>query len=220
MSQRREYYVYVHQDSDGNVFYVGKGTGRRAWSTERHFVWHRYVSERLKGEYEVVIERSDLTENEAEELEWKLIEAYSSQLVNWVKPDRPFDFTASEKYNRLRDANLRFVDETKAFERSDPDRAVRCYRQALKQMRRYESMVTERGLIADLMKGTATGDTIILDRLTLCLVRSGRATEAVAEAERYFAGFPAARNLVIGQNIVRRVERAKRKHEEKLGGER
>ena len=31
----RRYYVYAHLDSSGQIFYVGKGTGRRAWSTDR-----------------------------------------------------------------------------------------------------------------------------------------------------------------------------------------
>lgn len=32
----RRFYVYAHEDKSGNIFYVGKGTGRRAWSPDRH----------------------------------------------------------------------------------------------------------------------------------------------------------------------------------------
>lgn len=39
MSKEKKYYVYVHKyasgPKDGRVFYVGKGTGRRAWHKSR-----------------------------------------------------------------------------------------------------------------------------------------------------------------------------------------
>lgn len=41
-----DYYVYVHRRaSDGSVFYVGKGTGNRAWqkSSKRNIHWKRIV---------------------------------------------------------------------------------------------------------------------------------------------------------------------------------
>ena len=47
MPKCREFYVYAHRDNKGAIFYIGKGTGKRAWSQDRHPVWHRYVKERL-----------------------------------------------------------------------------------------------------------------------------------------------------------------------------
>ena len=55
MTQRRDFYVYVHRDLEGNIFYVGKGCGQRAMSTDRHPVWTRYVEERLAGKYNVEV---------------------------------------------------------------------------------------------------------------------------------------------------------------------
>ena len=69
---RQDYYVYVHKDPDGKVFYVGKGTGKRAWSQDRDRVWHRYVSEKRGGQYEVQIIKNELNEEEALELENEL----------------------------------------------------------------------------------------------------------------------------------------------------
>jgi hypothetical protein len=67
-------YVYLHRDSAGQIVYVGQGVGSRAWSTDRHDVWHRYVNERLGGKYEVEIFRSDLTPDAATDLEQWLID--------------------------------------------------------------------------------------------------------------------------------------------------
>ena len=42
-------YVYGHVDANGVLFYVGNGTGRRAWSDDRHHLWHRYVTNCLRS---------------------------------------------------------------------------------------------------------------------------------------------------------------------------
>lgn len=207
MDERRDFYVYVHRDRKGNIFYVGKGTGKRAWSTNRHAVWHRYVDERLGGYYEVEIVLNRLTEQEAEEYEEELIAKYGPRLVNWVNPGRNFDYIALEQFHRLRDANRRFIEETKAIECIDLEGAVERYRLAMNRMREYEALVLEHGLISELMDWPKAGEPTILDRLTLCLVKLGRAAEAASEAEQYFSDFPAARERVIGKQIMKRLER-------------
>lgn len=207
MPERKDFYVYVHRDSAGNIFYVGQGRGRRAWSKKRHFVWTRYVDERLGGIYEVEIVESGLTESASIEIESHWIEEYGPQLVNWINCGRDTDFEATDRFHKIRDANRQFVAETRPLEASDMELAVVRYRQALCRMREYEAIVTERGLIADLMQGTKWGDFKILDRLTLCLGQLGRFDEAVQEADRYFAEFPAARELKSCQSILRRIAR-------------
>jgi len=79
---RRDFYVYVHRDRNGQVFYVGKGTGRRAWSKDRNALWHRYVETRSGGEYTVEILREGLPEREAEQFESELIMEHGEHLVN------------------------------------------------------------------------------------------------------------------------------------------
>lgn len=46
LSKSKEFYVYVHKRrSDGSVFYVGKGHGRRAWMHKRRSeYWHNVVN--------------------------------------------------------------------------------------------------------------------------------------------------------------------------------
>lgn len=70
----RGYYVYIHRvDQDGEVFYVGKGHGKRAWNfTERNHLWKEKVSS-LKNVVTVEIVYSDLSELEALDIEAKLI---------------------------------------------------------------------------------------------------------------------------------------------------
>src|SRR5271165_2312298 len=90
------FYVYVHRGPDGKIFYAGKGTRNRAWSTQRHQVWHTYVTERCGGKYSVQIVSYHGTSDEAEHAEDSLISRYGKQLVNWINTGRDFDYAASE----------------------------------------------------------------------------------------------------------------------------
>ena len=83
------YYVYAHAAPDGQVFYVGKGTGDRAWSGVRHDVWKRYVDKCLGGKDSVHILRENQTEDEALAVESNLLNQYGEYLVNWTNPGVP-----------------------------------------------------------------------------------------------------------------------------------
>jgi len=66
-----EYYVYVHRKkTDGTIFYVGKGCGKRAWSKARSVHWKRVVQ---KHGFTVEIIHSGLQEWYAFELEKEMI---------------------------------------------------------------------------------------------------------------------------------------------------
>ena len=207
-AMRNDYYVYFHRDGAGNIFYVGKGTGRRAWSANRHSVWQKYVAEHLGGKYSVEIFRDGLIESDADALEGQLIAQFGDQLVNWINPSRKFDYEVLETYHRLRDANKRWVEDTKQIESSDPAGAVERYRTALTRMREYEAMSLEHGLISEIGGGPDWGDPNILNRLTRCLQKLKRYSEVMAETELYFADFPSARNMAIGKQIMARAEKA------------
>lgn len=211
MAKRKNYYVYAHRDPFGNIFYIGKGTGRRAWSKDRDIVWKRYVDERLGGRYEVEILTNNLSDLEAESLEWELINEHGQGLVNWINPGRQFDYIAIAKYHALRDANRRLVAETQKLEKKDIIQAVAQYREALDKLRDYENIVLERGLVAELSAGPKHGDVTIIDRLTQCLEKLGRIDEAIAEAERYFMDFPFDKEMVSGKRVLLRIEELKSK---------
>lgn len=216
ISVRKDFYVYFHRDTSGKIFYVGKGTKRRAASRDRHPAWTKYVTERLHGQYTVEIHADGLTEEDAQDLEWSLICEYGEQLVNWLNPGRALDFQALDRYHALRDKNRIFVSETKQYEATNLQLAVDRYSQALRAMREYESMTLERGLVAQLDVGPNWGDPNILDRLTLCLSKLGHLGEAIAVANSYFTDFPAALNLAVGQRIHKRVAKIKSKLSESL----
>ena len=65
------YYVYLHKTKDGIPFYVGKGKGRRAWSTSRNSNWKEFVNK--IDEYEVEIVYDTLSEEQSLEIEKNLI---------------------------------------------------------------------------------------------------------------------------------------------------
>jgi hypothetical protein len=60
---KNNFYVYSHFDKNGNCFYIGKGTGRRAWSKDRHSVWVYYIEKCLLNEYTVKIIKDGLSED-------------------------------------------------------------------------------------------------------------------------------------------------------------
>ena len=208
---RSDYYVYLHRDLAGNIFYVGKGSGQRAWSLNRHLAWTKYVAERLAGDFRVEVLRQGMTEADAEALEGKLIVEYGGQLINWVNPGRDFDFAALGRYHQLRDENRRFVEETRPFESLRLEHAVTRYREALETMRVYEAMTLERGLVAEMKVGPDWGDPNILNRLTICLVKLGRNEEAITAVGKYFNEFPSAGRLSLGKQILKRIEKLRAK---------
>ena len=75
MTALNTYYVYSHKNPlNGEVFYVGKGRGKRAYSTQgRNQIWSELVS---KHGFEVVIEKNNLTDLEANEAEKMFIIKY------------------------------------------------------------------------------------------------------------------------------------------------
>ena len=201
--------MYFHRDVNGQIFYVGKGTQQRAWRTgDRDENWKRYVAERSDGRHDVEIFRDGLNDEEAGELEWYLIGVHGHHLVNWVNPGRQLDYDAHEKYHRRRDRNRAFVADTRPLEKTDAELAITRYRQTIKEMDAYEAMTLERGLLVELGGKRTNPDTGILDRLTLCLVKLGRGTEARVEAEVFFAKYPSTRQLTVGKQIAARVAKA------------
>jgi hypothetical protein len=68
-----EYYVYEHvRLKDGSIFYIGKGKGNRMYSADgRNVYWKRIVEK--DGGFTARLVKENLTDNEAFELEKKLI---------------------------------------------------------------------------------------------------------------------------------------------------
>ena len=168
------FYTYVHRDVKGVIFYVGKGQGKRAWSLDRHELWHRYRTQRSQGHHTIQIVEYFASSKKAEAAEERLISHYGLQLVNWSNPKRRFDYKALEQFHILKAANLLVAAEAKVLEKTDLIGAIRRYEEAFSSMWKYSHLKLEHGLLAELMAGDDHANPNILDRLTLCLARAGR----------------------------------------------
>ena len=93
------YYIYEHRKPTGEVFYVGKGTGRRAFSMSRRSIKWNEVVEQSNGITIEIVERYE-KEEEAFEAEESLIKKHvknGAVLVNATSGGRgPKDYIQSE----------------------------------------------------------------------------------------------------------------------------
>lgn len=196
------FYVYVHRDRAGNIFYVGKGSGRRAWSGDRHGIWEKYVREHLGGDYTVEIVEDSLSEDDALAIEARLMTEYRKQLVNWftegsvtadtITEDRRKLFADIDRFQRLRNETRRLTRQAKNWRASDPEGALADIRQALKHVREYSRIHIphEVELVESLMERHRTGDVDVINRLVQILKTLGRDREIVEEVDRYLDDFP------------------------------
>jgi hypothetical protein len=142
----------------------------------------------------VIILQDDLSQEKAEILEADWIAQESDTLVNWVNSSRPIDWEAFNKFHSLRNQNKELVIYAKSIEKSDPDKAISLYYEALERLSQYVGIHFELGLVGELLREEAQekelyGDVKILDRLTLCLIHEGRYQEAKEVSEKYFATY-------------------------------
>ncbi len=211
--QPRRSYVYAHLDETGKIFYVGVGNGRRAWSTDRHALWHRYVQKHLYGKYQVRILTDNHSMEEAEELEAAWIAQHASGLVNVQNMGRPLNYEAGERYHKLREANRALIQQAKSYEKHDLARAVSSYSRAIEAIAGYASTNIETDLFGKLLEEEAeelgrSGEIEALDRLTMCLIKLGRSSEAARNVNSYFTMYRRDLNLGVSKRIIKRIEKA------------
>jgi len=212
----RRFYVYGHYDAAGVPFYIGKGTERRAWSDDRHPLWHRYVNNHLHGVYAVRILEDNLSSDEAEEVESGWVAQEAETLVNWINFGRNTDFDALERYHQLRKGVLELVSQARALEETDTDAAIRLYREALRGVDVYSRIQPEQGLVGrlideELIDGGLHGELVVLDRITLCLCKQRQGGVAKQVSDSYFESFRADTASDKAEQIRKRVLKAARR---------
>ncbi len=111
-----------------------------------------------------------------------------------------------DEYWTMRRASDDLSAAAKANEDVDLDRAIEQYRQALVKSIEAEIFSASRSIFPG--NDADYRHAHVLDRLTICLIRSGRASDASAEAADYLARFPAVKSTKVGLAIVKRVEKA------------
>ena len=124
-------------------FYIGKGTGKRAWSGDRHLLWHSYVTHHLGGVYTVQI---------LVELEGDWIAQEGATLVNWVNSHRNLDYAAHDRFHALCNAVRERVQTARGLDASDLAGACTLYRDAIAAMQEYLAIMLETGRVAQLIE--------------------------------------------------------------------
>lgn len=206
-------YVYGHYDEQGRIFYVGKGVRKRAWDKEnRHPLWERYVAKNLNGNYQIRIIEDDLTNEDAEYLEDQIMRDFSEQLINWINWGRKSNFAALQEFHNQRNANRALINKAKSLEVTNIDDAINQYRFAIENIKDYAFTQLEDGLLGQIIREENedigySGELEALDRLTLCLCKQNRASEAFDDSVRYFKTYKRDLLLSSAKKIIQRIEK-------------
>jgi hypothetical protein len=88
-------YIYAHYiEGEKDPFYIGKGTGSRAWnSSERNKYWHDKIKKH-HGNFSVKILEENLTEKQAYKREKEIIKEYGLENLTNVLPGGEYGFTS------------------------------------------------------------------------------------------------------------------------------
>lgn len=115
-------YIYLHRRNDtGEVFYVGKGSGKRAYKKDRRNAhWHAVVN---KAGYTVEIIAKGLTDEEAYWVEPLLIEAHGG-VENLTNQTKGGDGVRSEYLKELWKDPIFRERQTEAFRKARQDGQV------------------------------------------------------------------------------------------------
>src|SRR5882672_3033693 len=96
----KKYYVYIHVKPNGEVFYVGKGCGRRAFESTRGRRSIHWIRVKNKYGFKVIIVGYYDTEEEALEEEIKLIAEYRSLGIELINETNGGDGTSGHKHSK------------------------------------------------------------------------------------------------------------------------
>lgn len=204
------FYVYVHKDIRGKVFYVGKGTGDRARSEDRGTDWCDYVERILGGTYEVEIIRDRISEQDALAIEDALMEEYAHTIINRQNIHAPTDATQLLAYSDAMNASTREFNAARNFEMAGAvDEAGRSYDASYAHFVRATKHKYDRSARQQLLL-PEIGPNQIVDRYTKFLARQGMNRRVVEFSEQYFRDFPTVAENTTVVAIRKRMERSRK----------
>lgn len=114
-----KFYVYVHRRLDsGEPFYIGKGSGRRAWSSCSRNSWWTNIVNKHGFDVEIVVDK--LNEKSAFDLEKKLILLFKKLNYNISNLSEGGEGPSGYKYEGEKLERLRAHIREQCKRRSDP----------------------------------------------------------------------------------------------------
>lgn len=200
-----QYYVYVHETLLGEVFYVGKGVGNRAWSKDRDLNWNLFVEKHLNNKYNVRILAEQLTETQAVFEEENLMSKYGDLLVNRQNPSRSLNMSALNIRDEI-EAKLK-KSELDAELSDDLNEKADLFIQALNYHKQLASIITENGLLGKLLAERPLGCIQLLDKAVRSLVAAERKEQAQAIFDQYFFDYPHDKELTKVLSISKALKR-------------
>lgn len=201
----KQYYVYVHETLLGEVFYVGKGIGDRAWRKGRDLNWNLYVENHLDNQYNVRIVLDSLSEKQALDEEERLMSKYGDLLINRQNMSRSLNMNAFNTRNEI-EAKLRKV-ELNAELASDPSNKADLFIEALKYHKQFANTIIENGLQGKLLAERPLGNIQLLDKAVRALIAAKHKEQAQAVFEQYFLDYPQDKELKKATSIAKVIER-------------
>lgn len=206
LSSAGTFYVYVHRDRGGTIFYVGKGTGDRAWSRDREALWTRYINTRSDGIFSAEIVESNLSEAQALVREDQLMRTLASQVVNRQNMGRALDLASHQQQTDALQQRDRV--HAQANTTADPMERARLLTLALSHHERAASTCSETGVVGELLREIGPlGNLDLLDALTKAYGEACNGEMAASALKHYeltYRGSPPTKRLEL---IRRRVEK-------------
>lgn len=210
-----KFYVYTHKDKDGNVFYVGKGTGSRADSRQRAPEWLEYVDKRSEGKFTVGIVRDGISEEDALEIEDAVMKIHGATIINLVNQHAPYDPTKFRAYCEAQrccdESLLRATDFKKAkeYDKAIPEFEA-AYAHHLEMVRNGNYDLGARGRLSSTATIYRRPTSALVNGYSMVLEKAGRYRELVAFGERYFQDYE-GHYFNAEVNLKRRMEKARTK---------
>lgn len=189
-SKPGRYYVYVHKGLDGTVFYVGKGTGDRAFSKDRQPEWLYYVEKILNKQYNVEIVEEGISEEDALRIEESLLAEHAATVINRQNMYAPVD---SRKLINYSDTIRTYSDTLRSAQILDKEGN---YKEAIEKYETAYNHYTKAMSLNDYDQGARRllpkeriAPTQLADSYSKCLAKQGLHKQVVMFYKRFFSDF-------------------------------